>query len=127
MIASYGRKFATTEHVRANPRACAPLPCAPAGGPPPPRRSKLTQPTLYIEPMEFALPLYAVQRLANGQWLMADGLHDYLLAPAITGDDTPTRLLRAAALYQPAESLTLRGLNEAACAAVKGRSQSPPV
>ena len=31
-------------------------------------------------------------------WLLADGLHDYLLAPAITGDDTPTRLLRAEAL-----------------------------
>jgi len=30
-------------------------------------------------------------------------------------------------LYQPAVVLTRLGLNEAACAAVKGRSQSPPV
>ena len=38
-----------------------------------------------------------------------------------------TLMLMGIVLYQPAESLTLQGLNEAACAAVKGRSQSPPV
>jgi len=38
----------------------------------------LNQPTLYIELMEFDLPCYAVQRLANGCWLVRTQMGDPL-------------------------------------------------
>ena len=72
------------------------------------------QPTLYLSAWSFicrctrcsawltalgwCAPRWATRFCRRWMWLLADGLHDYLLAPAITGDDTPTRLLRAEAL-----------------------------
>jgi len=60
----------TREHVRR-------YRCAPAGGPPP---QQVGWATLYLELMDFDLPLYAVQRLADGQWLVRTQMGDPLLA-----------------------------------------------
>jgi len=57
---------------------------------------------LYIIPMELDLPFYAVQRLANGRWLIRTQLGDPLLPPvnvvAVVGEQTGS-----SALPQPAK------------------------
>ena len=66
---------------------------ASAGGPPP----QVGWPTLYIELMEFDLPLYAVQRRANGTWLvrtpMGDPLWPAVDVVAVVGEQHACKLI----------------------------------